>query len=87
MKQYNEQQRECGPRYVTVADVQGSKGRAGGEGGGGRCDGQWIDVRVRWGGGREGSCSMIYSFSSPTRSLCFFCFLLLLLMSTLSGVL
>ena len=27
MTQYNEQQRECGPGYVMVADVQGSKGR------------------------------------------------------------
>lgn len=54
MTQYNEQQREYGPGYVMVADVQGSKGR-GREREGGVCsfccDGEWIDVCVRWGVG------------------------------------
>lgn len=33
MTQYNEHQREYGPRYVMVADVQGSKGGERGSGG------------------------------------------------------
>lgn len=50
MTQYNEQQREYGPRYATVADVRGVRWWRGG-GGVASCDGEWIDVRVHWGGG------------------------------------
>ncbi len=73
MTQYNEQQHEYGPGYVMVADVQGSKGRER-EREMGECVasvvmGEGLMCVLRLGGG---SCSMIYSLSSLTRSLCLF---------------